>query len=70
MHRREMACIGMHWKHAEFAHSACYRMDRHSGHVLAPLVEIHLNRQPAWNLFLQVLHGFVGKLLSIGEMIE
>lgn len=45
-------------------------MERQSGHVLAPEVEIHLNRQPAWNLFLHVLHGFVGRLLSMGEMIE
>lgn len=50
--------------------SRAYRIERHSGHVDAPLVLTHLNRQLPWNLCLHVRHGLVGNDWSVGLIIE
>lgn len=47
-----------------------YRIERHSGHVDAPLVLTHLKRQLPWNLCLHVRHGLVGSDWSVGLIIE
>lgn len=45
-------------------------LDLQSGQLLLWLVLNHLNRHPAWNLFLQVLQGFLGSDPSLALMIE
>lgn len=47
-----------------------YRIERHSGHVDAPLVLTHLKRQLPWNLCLHVRQGLVGSDWSVGLIIE
>lgn len=43
--------------------------DRHRGQLDEWLLLNHLYRHPAWNRFLHVLHGFLGRLPSVTLMI-